>query len=164
MSTLSFNMKLVHRLGLICLVCESTTARIQPSSRPHDTPHQFSKTTKVDFAIILDLHSRRRRVLSQKGIESLGQSQYGPIQYCPIAVNIETKLPGDDWTQALQQLSTWTCAQILELKGLLSMARRSQILPPLPVLIVQGHDWFFGIVEYGRDETGTDTAVCYQTL
>lgn len=72
----------------------------------------------------------------------------------PISVVIETELQGDRWNGALEQLSTWTGAQIIKLNELLLLSEKQHAaIPPLPLLKVQGHDWNLGILEHAGPET-----------
>ncbi|EME76978.1 uncharacterized protein MYCFIDRAFT_112645, partial [Pseudocercospora fijiensis CIRAD86] len=74
----------------------------------------------------------------------LNQTDYGPVRYNPIAVSIETKTNLEAGADAQVQLTTWCTAQVHQLRTLLRAAGKPEAsIPPLPLVMVLGHDWSF---------------------
>lgn len=130
-----------------------STAAIQPSKLvPDSTPVEKTPSKKADFAITLLLGHGRKNAISQACIRSLNQSFYNPLRYSPIAISIETKIPGEGWDNAMVQLSTWASAQLTQLRSLLTKGGISTTqCMALPLIITQGHEWYFLIMEDCED-------------
>lgn len=119
----------------------------------------------IDLAITLDLPDVTHQAIihaaanEETAIDSLNQSMYAPLRYNPIAVSIKTTLPGEHWDRAQRHVAIWAAAQYNKLEGLL--ARVAKHLPeiekvqllPLPLIIIQGHDW--NLLMVTRDEQRT---------
>ena len=129
-----------------------TTAAIEPQELvPEITQRERVQSKKADFAISLELGEETERCLAQAGIQ-LNQTTYEGIRFNPIAVSVETKLPGEGGSDAKLQLATWSCSQIAKLRELLALAGNEECsMPPLPLIIIQGHDWHFLCLEDRRD-------------
>ncbi|RSL83490.1 hypothetical protein BHE90_017486 [Fusarium euwallaceae] len=69
--------------------------------------------------------------------QSVNQSMYPPMQFAPIACNIETKTSTSS-NQGKLQLSVWTTAWLLRVAKLFPTA---STMPTIPLLHVVGHDW-----------------------
>ncbi|KAK5013714.1 hypothetical protein LTR60_003720, partial [Cryomyces antarcticus] len=139
----------------------STTARISPPRLlPTDIPGHKAESKMVDFGIVLQLPETLQRRIAQltfplgPALESLSQTTtYTPLRYNPVAVSIETKLPGQGLDNAQIQVSTWAFAQMRKLEELLAltgsvaaMAGEKMVegeLPVLPLVVVLGHEWYF---------------------
>ena len=105
--------------------------------------------------------------LYQAGVRHLNHTDYGPVRYNPIALSIETKLTGEGGTTALVQLSTWTSAQVLHLRQMLHRDKgdahlNDPMIPPLPLLIVQGHTWSLYYLEHDHERDGATLWSCGQ--
>ena len=125
-----------------------TTASIQPETLVPDASATMKvNSKKADFAIVLELPETVERALFGADIESVTQTMYEPLRYSPIAINIETK-KDVKMDEALRSLSIWTSAQITKTRDLLVKAGRPDVsIPPLPILVVQGHQWYFAVME-----------------
>ncbi|USW59736.1 hypothetical protein Slin15195_G130550 [Septoria linicola] len=128
-----------------------TNASISPPSLVPDLREREKvQSRKVEFGLALQLPYSVKRHLAQQNLQ-LNQSDYGPVKYNPIAISIETKLPGEGGLDARAQVSTWAEAQIRRLRILLQQAGHPQWqdlpIPPLPLLFVQGSDWTFWCFE-----------------
>lgn len=134
---------------VLCLPCDRTTAAIEPPTLiPSLTPSESISSKKADFGLVLSLGFKRERALCQCGILTLNQTEYEPVRYSPIAVSIETKVPGEGWDDAQLQMSTWMLAHIAKLKELCLKAGAPEVrVPSLPVIVVQGHEWNFLYIE-----------------
>jgi len=131
------------------LTIHRSTAGIQPPDLiPSSTPAEKTPSKKADFAITLLLEQGRKVAIAQARIQSLNQTFYDPLRYSPIAISIETKIPGEGWDTGLIQLATWASAQHTQLRGLLLQGGKptTQCLA-LPLIIIQGHDCYFLIME-----------------
>jgi hypothetical protein len=105
------------------------------------------------MSILLDEQTQWR--LAQKDIQ-LNQTDYGPIKNHALALSMESKLLGDGGPDARVQISTWAEAQIKQLRLLLQLARNAmQSIPPLPLLLVQGHEWTFWCFKDEDGQSGT---------
>lgn len=65
---------------------------------------------------------------------------YTPLLYSPIAISIKTTLPGENWDRAQRHISIWAAALYNKLEDLLARVAKVPLLP-LPLIIIQGHDW-----------------------
>lgn len=126
-----------------------TTARMLPTClypRPSSAEMAFSRTgsKKVDYAIVLEpsesLKTRIRDKVEREIFGSINHTAQEHMRYQPIAVSIETKLPGESKREADKQLLVWVSGHFTRLRQLLS-TKQSQTIPALPLLLVQGHDW-----------------------
>lgn len=71
-------------------------------------------------------------------------TRYAPLQKRPIAISIETKLTGRDWDTAKIQMSIWVASQLNKLEDLVAhVGGGLPGLPFLPVIVIQGHEWYF---------------------
>ena len=129
-----------------------------------DVERAYSK--RVDFCIALDLHDYDQlgQRLYQGGVRHLNQTDYGPVRYNPIALSIETKLTGEGGAAALIQLSTWASAQIMQLRKFIRRAGSdvNTTIPPLPLLIIQGHTWSLYYLEHDYERNGATLWSCGQ--
>lgn len=98
--------------------------------------------------------------------QSVNQTEYPALLQRPIALSIETKVTGQNWTEAVNQISVWLLAQWDALDDLVSRsqaqdgdassnvdagdadapkpsAAATAGLVFLPGLVVLGHDWYF---------------------
>ncbi|KAJ4178416.1 hypothetical protein NW767_014873 [Fusarium falciforme] len=80
-----------------------------------------------------------RRVWSQPSdSQSFNQTLYSPLQFCPIACNIETKSAASNGDGKLQ-LSVWTAAWYRRMQKLLP---EGSPMVTLPLIRVMAHSWF----------------------
>ncbi|KAH9828240.1 hypothetical protein Tdes44962_MAKER09421 [Teratosphaeria destructans] len=120
------------------------------SIEPPTLISQSHGSRKVDFGICLLLDPAIITTLQSRDISTLNQTLYTPIRYAPLSISIETK-PEDAMPLGKVQLATWLQAQTRKLRHLLSQTGRpnalSCALPPLPLLLVHGHEWTFLVYE-----------------
>jgi hypothetical protein len=148
-------------------VCNVTTAQIVPAHLP-SLAHR-SESKRVDFCIYLQAQTRQDKdaIAEAAGLAShsgINHTDYTPLLDYPISVSVETKHTGEDWKEALHQMSIWLAAHWNRLDSLVpSLGDRKgdgvtdgsdsavpaagddgRIFPAfLPGIIIQGHDWFF---------------------
>nr|OQO32490.1 hypothetical protein B0A51_00899 [Rachicladosporium sp. CCFEE 5018] len=128
-----------------------TNASISPPSLvPYLREKEKIQSRKVDFSLSIQLPYSVKRHLAEQNLQ-LNQTDYGPVKYNPLAISIETKLPGEGGLEARAQVSTWAEAQVRQLRILLQQAEHPRWqdlpIPPLPLLFVQGSDWTFWCFE-----------------
>lgn len=91
------------------------------------------------------------------GLRSINQTGYGPLQFSPIAVSVETKASGDQQTGRLQ-LGVWTAAWHRRMEAFRHADEHETPRPivTLPLLLVVGDEWHLFLTcdrpEEGRDE------------
>lgn len=101
----------------------------------------------VDFAFYVKPDTVMMNAIQEMSIAdstslfSVNQTLYAPLRTRPISVNIETKLTGQNWDEAMMQVGIWTAAQFSRLEQLVD--RTDVTLPFIPIIIIQGHDWTF---------------------
>ena len=82
---------------------------------------------------------------------SVNHSWHAPLRTGPISVNIVTKLTGEGWDTAVVQLGTWVAAHFTKLEHLIhDFDGDADQMPFLPLIIVQGHDWYFLAASRGK--------------
>ncbi|KAI5458283.1 hypothetical protein BGZ63DRAFT_393041 [Mariannaea sp. PMI_226] len=91
------------------------------------------------------------RVWSQPSdAQSVNQTSYPPLQFTPIACNIETKTSAPQQTGQLQ-LSVWTAAWYQRIAMLVPERVSRYGIITLPLLHVVGHDWRLSFACWRRD-------------
>ncbi|KAE9566607.1 hypothetical protein CGMCC3_g17233 [Colletotrichum fructicola] len=122
---------------------------------------------KVDFCVFVNEQCPElTRAALTSPFQSVNQTEYPALLQRPIALSIETKVTGQDWTEAVNQISVWLLAQWDALDDLVSRsqaqdgdassnvdagdadapkpsAAAAAGLVFLPGLVVLGHDWYF---------------------
>lgn len=69
-------------------------------------------------------------------------------------MSIETKLTGRDWDSAKIQMSIWVTAQLNKLELLVAQDGGGLPgLPFLPLIVIQGHEWYFLAATRSKRET-----------
>ncbi|OBR02016.1 hypothetical protein CH63R_14588 [Colletotrichum higginsianum IMI 349063] len=128
--------------GLVA-VKHCTTAQILKEFRPKGAP-----THMVDYCLVIDptrevaACQRINTICRSRPGASINHTDMGSLATHPIAVSIETKRPGEEWSKAMLQLGTWHAAQLRSLENL-GHCPTTSAMEFLPALIVQGHDWYF---------------------
>ncbi|KAI1559824.1 hypothetical protein PtrEW13061_012355, partial [Pyrenophora tritici-repentis] len=114
----------------------------------------------VDFAVYLDpddtTHDALRQLAARDPFTtaSWNHTCYPPLQKRPLAMSIETKLTGRDWDTAKIQMSIWVTAQLNKLEQLVAQDGGGLPgLPFLPVIVTQGHEWYFLAATRSKRET-----------
>jgi hypothetical protein len=118
----------------------------------------------VDFAVYLDsddiTHDALRQLAARDPFTtaSWNHTCYPPLQKRPLAMSIETKLTGRDWDMAKIQMSIWITAQLNKLEQLVAQDGGGLPgLPFLPVIVTQGHEWYFLAATRSEKETVRST-------
>ncbi|CAK4034353.1 Hypothetical predicted protein [Lecanosticta acicola] len=125
--------------------CENiTTARVSAVDR--------TDTKRVDFCLALELDGDLKRELCAANVDSVNHTDYDGVAFSPIAVSIETKAGVlDSGSDADLQLRMWAKYQFDFLRGILIQSGRDPVLPPLPLIVAQGHEWrMYYFVEEGN--------------
>ena len=111
----------------------------------------------IDFTVYLepnDVELEAMRAMAARHpneTPSVNQTWHVPLQIRPITVNIETKRTGEGWDAAMLQSGVWVAAQLIKLKQLATEVNGDfDSIPALPLLVVQGHDWYFLAASPGR--------------
>ncbi|KZL82761.1 hypothetical protein CI238_13189, partial [Colletotrichum incanum] len=150
-----------HQLGF----CICTGVQIHPNYTRRAKASHHNK--KVDFCVFVNEHSPElTRAALTSPFQSVNQTDYPALLERPIALSIETKVTGQDWAEAVNQISVWLLAQWDALDDLVLRTRpRAGVASPdvdsgnandpklsaaaaaglvfLPGIVVQGHDWYF---------------------
>ncbi|KAF5025170.1 hypothetical protein F66182_2746 [Fusarium sp. NRRL 66182] len=91
------------------------------------------------------------RVWSQSSdAQSVNQTAYPPLQFAPIACNIETKTSGIQQDGELQ-LSVWTAAWYQRITMLLPERIAQYGIVTVPLLYIIGHDWKLSFASWRGD-------------
>ncbi|KAK4913674.1 hypothetical protein LTR49_018008 [Elasticomyces elasticus] len=154
-------------------VANITTAPLSTRFKPRfATSAQPMLGKLVDFAILLnrstplDQAFRAMPLHESEDAKSFNQTLHMPVMRRPIAISIETKREGEGALEGLTQLSVWTSAHFLRLeelvqwrndedRGLVEQPERSTVMPPLPLILVQGPQWSLLIAT--KSPNGTTT-------
>jgi hypothetical protein len=106
----------------------------------------------VGYALVLipdyDTHKAITAKLRKGGLLSINHTKAEYVRFKPITVSIETKRPGMDEDGAKVQLGVWAAAHLERLRILCAS---DAILPFLPEVVVQGHDWRLKIASMTSD-------------
>lgn len=110
----------------------------------------------VDYAFTLqsdvemDMAWEKLQPLPGCSTKSWNHTTYNAVRKTPIAISIETKAADQSWGDANPQIAIWTKAQFARLRQIPRQMGHGQAspiqIPAAPVVIVQGHDWFFCLV------------------
>jgi hypothetical protein len=146
---------------VVAYLVYSTKARIEPDSLlPMDCAGLPIKSKMVDFAVYLDpddlMHDTLRELAARDTFTtaSWNHTCYPPLQKRPLAISIETKLTGRDWDSAKIQMSIWVTAQLNKLEQLVGQDGGGlPKLPFLPLIVIQGHEWYFLAATRDQRET-----------
>ncbi|CAJ2508324.1 Uu.00g133500.m01.CDS01 [Anthostomella pinea] len=127
----------------------------------------------VDFSLFIEpqgLDADKINELRQR-LLYINHTDYHPLRRRPIMLSAESKRPGEGYQEAQVQLGVWQAAQWTLLENLLSSqsaTTRLGLIPFLPALIIQGHEWSFAATTRSGRQTvlwakkvigGTDTIV-----
>ncbi|RDW63671.1 hypothetical protein BP6252_11216 [Coleophoma cylindrospora] len=108
----------------------------------------------VDFCITTQpdgMYPHVIRRVQSLGLNSINQTEADYFRYTPIAVSIETKRAAIDEDNATAQLSIWIGAQFMMLARLVPP---NKALPPMILVMVQGHEWKMLFAEYSSFPRG----------
>ena len=118
---------------------------------------------RVDFCLYMQPCSRAdadaiSRVVRTAPHAGINHTDYVPLLGCPISLSIETKRTGEDWKEALYQMSIWLVAHQKRLDSLSTPLSSPTFLPGI---IIQGYEWYFVAATRGcaREEGGWETVI-----
>lgn len=83
---------------------------------------------------------------------TVNHTDYNPLCLRPIVVSAECKKPGENLAEAHLQVAVWQDAQLSLLRSQ-SVTATTDIIPFLPSIVIQGHDWQFTATS--QDSHGT---------
>ncbi|KAJ4248147.1 hypothetical protein NW762_012917 [Fusarium torreyae] len=145
----------------------STSARIAPSFLPTTNGKATVIESKmIDFTLLLWLNKGSPRSThhdpqplepdgrlmagiankvwaEQRDIQFVNQTSYAPLQFAPIACNIETKIPTSS-NQGKLQLAVWTAAWFKRITALYPAVKT----PTIPLIHVVGHEWHISFASF----------------
>ncbi|KAH9225232.1 hypothetical protein K456DRAFT_1755518 [Colletotrichum gloeosporioides 23] len=143
-------------------VCSCTTAQIHADYARFDKIAHHTK--RVDFCVyVKDDSPELIATTLASPFQSINHTLTAGLLQRPIALSVETKLTGHDWTQAQNQMAAWLLAHWDMLDDLVTRVRGGVVVPRtgddarrprpspaaaagltlLPGIIVQGHEWYF---------------------
>ncbi|KAI1151233.1 hypothetical protein F4825DRAFT_462784 [Nemania diffusa] len=73
----------------------------------------------------------------------VNHTDYPPLRHRPIVLSATSLTPGENYQDAQIQLGAWQAAQWTFLKLASSGVPQSTLIPFLPALIIEGHEWSF---------------------
>ncbi|GAP87518.1 putative methyltransferase type 11 [Rosellinia necatrix] len=124
-----------HPVHVRAMPC--TIARLQ--GRPHDAK-------MVDYCFFIDPSGDDVQRIDEirEAREYINHTDYHPLRRRPIVLSAASTEPGEGYKDAQIQLGVWQAAQWALLENLLkSSATQAALIPFLPALIIQGHEWSF---------------------
>ncbi|KAM0199655.1 hypothetical protein ACHAQI_012007 [Fusarium lateritium] len=108
------------------------------NGKPHKLDEGNTKATPDDLKLISAI---AEKIWSQPSdAQSVYQTGYPPLQFAPIACNIETKTSSVQQEGELQ-LSVWTAAWYQRIKMLVPDRIAEYGMITLPLIYIIGHDW-----------------------
>ncbi|RMJ04980.1 hypothetical protein CDV36_014357 [Fusarium kuroshium] len=145
-----------------------TAARPHRSFLPKDARGEALEAKMVDFCLaVSDTDIQAAAVRTVKAcqanagpsdsnlVRSINHTEYMPLRWRPIAVNIETKTPDGSSQEGMAQLSVWAATHFERLRALKrskgALLREMQtdeaLSTALPLLLIQGSTWslFFAV-------------------
>ena len=143
------------------------SARVSERSLLPNIPGFGPKSKMVDYGIVIQptvdsiLEANIERFCSELQIDSVNQTNPNHVRFTPIAISIETKRAAIEEDQAMLQLNTWVSAHFAKLDSLVGSyapnekakaeVKAKAIMPILPLVKIQGHDWKLLIAEKKAD-------------
>jgi hypothetical protein len=132
----------------------------------------------IDFAIYvkpgaLELEAMRAMAARQPPdvTPSVNHTWHDPLLTRPISVSVETKRTGEGWDTAMMQSGVWVAAHLTKLQQMVAAVaddddddgdgtepETALPLPTLPLLVAQGHNWYF--LAASRDDDGQTVRWC----
>ncbi len=113
----------------------------------------------VDFCVYLQPNTQMRSQILKSlaklpsECQTLNQTKTSELRICPIAINIETKVPFSGEETADVQLAVWTGAGLMKTRQLLTANNRAKTqIPTVPVVQMHGHDVHLLVFEEQEDK------------
>ena len=102
----------------------------------------------VDYVLVIepdaDLEACIREMMIAKRLLSINHAESEYLRFVLIGLSMETKCAAIDEDKADMQVATWIRAHYAKLKQLTPPAT---LMPVLPIVVAQGHDWKFMLAE-----------------
>jgi hypothetical protein len=133
--------------------CDITTARIHDATLlPTRARGAVMQSKMIDYVLMLDrppaLYDEIIDTLREEDRDSINQVKAEGVRYSPIAVSIEVKRASIEEDNAQVQLATWVTAHFGRLRQLCDS---QTVMPVLPLILVQGHEWKMMLAEAIKD-------------
>jgi len=137
----------------------ATTAQIARGAMPPTTRNDgrdVSQGKMIDIAVVLrpgadtPLAAAIHAALGamppagsgpDSSFESVNQTMYTPLRFCPTAVSVETKTLSADVEAGRVQLGVWVAAWHRRMEAFRTPASAGVSIVTLPLLLITGHDW-----------------------
>ena len=84
--------------------------------------------------------------------QDINHTSFEPVRFRPIAVSIKTKVAGNE-ADARFQLSVWVVAHFKRLQVIMQRSGVSPEMTVLPLINVQGHEWYTTLAVQGESKT-----------
>ncbi|OIW23063.1 hypothetical protein CONLIGDRAFT_142503 [Coniochaeta ligniaria NRRL 30616] len=131
----------------------ASTAQIARGAMPpttHNDGHDVSQGKMIDIAVVLRPTPNTRlanaiaaAAASTSGgadtFESVNQTSYPPLRFCPVAVSVETKASSADVEAGKVQLGVWIAAWHRRMDALRTSGNVGTAIVTLPLLLITGH-------------------------
>lgn len=109
----------------------------------------------VDFCIFVEPQGedadKVQEIRTRLG-HSINHTDFYPLRHRPLVLSAESKKPGEGYSNAQIQLGVWQAAQWALLEKL-SSAGAETLIPFLPALVIQGHEWSFAATTKSGKQT-----------
>lgn len=122
----------------------------------------------VDFCVYLQpniqMETQIYRCLAKLPMEcqTVNQTNISQLCICPIAINIETKIPFSGEETADVQSAVWTGAGLMKTRQLLTANNRAKTqIPTVPVVQMHGHDVHLLVFEEQEDKNVSWLLQCF---
>ncbi|KAI1419799.1 hypothetical protein F5Y12DRAFT_788752 [Xylaria sp. FL1777] len=142
-----------HQVPIRLMPC--TTARLK--GKPHGKKMvdycMFVEPQDEDLARLIELLKHPRLNYN------INHTDHYPLRHKPVVLSVNSEKPGEGLKEAQVQLSVWHGAQWALLESLIEINKgdgkdATQLLVPfLPALIIQGHEWSFAATTRSGKQT-----------
>lgn len=114
----------------------------------------------VDYCIFVEPQAHEAAIIDklQQTAPYINHTDYNALRRRPIVLSAVSKKPGEGFRAVQLQLGVWQAAQWTFLLGQLTAdddgkTKQTEVIPFLPALIIQGHDWHFTATTRFHDTT-----------
>ncbi|KAI1260464.1 hypothetical protein F5Y18DRAFT_405468 [Xylariaceae sp. FL1019] len=133
-----------------------TTARL--IQRPHGAK-------MIDFCLFVEPHGQDAEIIRElrEGLLFMNHTDYHPLRHRPLVLSAESMQPDMGFRDAQIQLGVWQAEQWAFIERMLSSkGSTSKLIPLLPALIIQGHEWSFAATTRSGNQTVRSPLSVYQ--
>ncbi|KAJ8123183.1 hypothetical protein O1611_g9655 [Lasiodiplodia mahajangana] len=142
-----------HQVRVRAMPC--TTARLKGNPRGKKMVDycMFVEPQNEDLAKLIELWKHPQLDYN------INHADHYPLRQKPVVLSAESKKPGEGFQEAQVQLSVWQGAQWALLECLIEIAKgdgkdtTQPLIPFLPALIIQGHEWSFAATTRSGKQT-----------